>query len=71
MTNTDGFLGNGDAFEQRMGFLNRQDWRLAFLNRVARSPDRMGRISVDNMSGHKPVEQHPNRGQVLLYGGWR
>jgi hypothetical protein len=25
------FLGNGDALEQRMGFLNRQDRRLAFL----------------------------------------
>jgi len=49
-----------------MGFLNRQDWRLAFLDRVARTPDGMGRISVNNMSGHKPVEEHANRGQVLL-----
>src|ERR1700739_347769 len=31
------FLGNGDAPEQRMGFLNRQDRRLAFLDRVARA----------------------------------
>jgi hypothetical protein len=25
------FLGNGDVLDQRMGFLRRQDWRLAFL----------------------------------------
>jgi hypothetical protein len=31
------FLGNGDALEQRMGFLSRQDRRLAFLDRVARA----------------------------------
>jgi hypothetical protein len=54
-----------------MGFLNRQDRRLAFLDRVARAPDGMGRISVNNMAGHKPVEEHPDRGQVLLYGGRR
>jgi hypothetical protein len=29
----------------------------------------MGRISVNNMAGHKPVKEHANRGQVLLYGG--
>ena len=54
-----------------MGLLDRQDRRLAFLDRVARAPDGMGRIGFDNMAGHKPVEEHSNRGQVLLYGGWR
>jgi hypothetical protein len=39
-----------------MGLLRRQDPRLAFLDRVARTPDGMGRISVNNMAGHKPVE---------------
>ena len=39
-----------------MGFLNRQDRRLAFFNGIARAPDGMGRISVNNMPGHKPVE---------------
>ena len=29
------FLGDGDALEQRMGFLGRQDRRLAFLDRIA------------------------------------
>src|ERR1700739_2051350 len=65
------FLGNGDALEQRMGFLNRQDRRLAFLNRVPRTPDRMGRISLYNIAGTQPVEEHANRSQVLLDGGRR
>jgi hypothetical protein len=51
-----GILGNGDTFEQRMGFLGCEDRRLAFLNRIARAPDGMGRISFNNMPGHKPVE---------------
>src|SRR5260221_14275084 len=54
-----------------MGLLRRQDRRLAFLDRVARAPDGMGRISVNNMPGHQPVEEHANRRQVLFYGGWR
>jgi hypothetical protein len=54
-----------------MGLLSRQDRRLAFLDRVARAPDGMGRISVNNMPDHKPVEEHANRGQVLLDGRWR
>ena len=29
-----GFLGNGDTLEQCMGLLNRQDRRLAFLDRI-------------------------------------
>lgn len=62
------FLGDGDAFEQRIGFLNRQDGRLPFLDRVARAPDGMGRIGLNNMAGHQPVEGHADRGQVLLDG---
>ena len=54
-----------------MGFLSRQDRRLAFLDRVARTPDGMGWISLNNMAGHKPVEEHANRSQVLFYGGRR
>jgi len=30
----------------------------------------MGRISFNNMPGHQPVEEHADRGQVLL-NGWR
>jgi hypothetical protein len=51
-----GFLGNGNAFEQRMGLLSCQDRRLAFLDRLARAPDRIGRISLNNMAGHQAVE---------------
>ena len=43
------FLGDGDALEQCLGFLDCQDRRLAFLDRVAWAPDGMGRISVNNM----------------------
>jgi hypothetical protein len=39
-----------------MGFLSCQDRSLAFLDRIARAADGMGRISVNNMAGHKPVE---------------
>jgi len=39
-----------------MGFLSRQDGRLAFLDRVARAPDGMGWIGFDKMADHKPVE---------------
>ena len=31
----------------------------------------MGRISFNNMPGHQPVEEHADRGQVLLDGGRR
>jgi hypothetical protein len=48
-----------------MGFLDGQDRRLAFLDRVARASNRVGWIGVDNMSGHQQVEQHANRGQVI------
>jgi len=34
-----------------------------------RASDGMGRISFNNMPGHKPVEQHANRGQVLFTEG--
>jgi hypothetical protein len=48
--------------------LDRQDRRLALFDRVAWTLDRMGRISVNNVARHQPVEEHPNRGQVLLRG---
>ena len=54
-----------------MGFFSRQDRRLAFFDRVARAPDGMSRISIDNVPGHKPVEEHANGGQVLFHGGRR
>jgi hypothetical protein len=65
------FFGNGDTLEQRMGLFCRQHRRFAFLERVSWTANRMGRISFDNMSGHQPVEQHAERGQVLFYGGRR
>jgi hypothetical protein len=36
-----------------MGLLNRQDRRLAFLDRVPRTPDGMGWISVNKGSPHE------------------
>jgi len=62
------FLSSGNALEQRMGLLRRQDRRLAFLDRVARASNRMRRISFNNMPGHQPVEEDANRRQVLFDG---
>jgi len=53
-----GFLGNRDALEERMGLFGCQDWRLAFLERIARATDRMGRIRFDDVAGDQPIEEH-------------
>jgi hypothetical protein len=44
---------------------------LAFFNDIFGTAHGMGRIDVDDMPGNKPVEQHPERGQVLLDCGRR
>jgi len=38
------------------------------LNGVFRPAHGVGRIDVDHMAGNQPVEQHAQRGQVLLDG---
>ena len=40
--------------------------RLAFLHDVFRAAHGMGRVHVDDVAGHQPVEEHAERGQVLL-----
>ncbi len=35
---------------------------------VARATS-LGRVEGDHLAGDQPIEQHPDRGQVLLHGG--
>ena len=61
-----GRFGDGNAVEQRPGLVGRQHRCLAFFHDIFGAVHGMGRIDVDDMPGNKPVEQHPERGQVLL-----
>ena len=63
-----GRFDDRNAVEQRAGLVGRKDRRLAFLDDVFRAAHGMGRVDVDDMAGDKPVEQHAQRGQVLLDG---
>ena len=38
---------------------------------MLRAADRMGRVGCDHLAGDQPVEQHADRGQVLLDGRLR
>jgi hypothetical protein len=48
------------------GFLLRQHRRLAFPDRVFRSPDRRRRVRGHDLAHDQPVKEHPDRRQVLL-----
>jgi hypothetical protein len=64
--------GSGvDRGQQRVHLLDREHGGLALANAVFRSPYRMGRVAFHDGSGHQPVEEHPDRGQVLFDGGLR
>ena len=50
-----------------MGFFDRQDGRLAFLDRIARAPDRISRIGFDNISiqaGRRGSEFRENENEL-------
>ena len=57
-----------DAVEQLAGFLGRQHGRLALPDDVFGAAHGVGRVHVENVARHQPVEQHPERRQVLLDG---
>jgi hypothetical protein len=57
-----------DAVEKRAGLVGGEDRRLALFDDVFWAAHGMGRIDVDHMPGDEPVEQHAERGQVLLDG---
>lgn len=52
-----------------MHLLGREYGGLAFANAVLRSADGMGWIGLHDVAGDQPIEQHPDRGQVLFDGG--
>ena len=56
-----------DGVQQRARFLAVEHRRLAFLHDVFRAAHRVGRVHLDDVAGHQPVEQHPQRRQVLLH----
>ena len=48
-------------------FLRGEHRRLAFLDHMLRAPHRARRIERQDLADHQPVEQHPDRRQVLLH----
>jgi len=65
------FFNDRYAIEKRASFIGCQNRRLALFHDVFWTAYLMGRIDVDDVPGNKPVEQHAERGQVLLDGRWR
>ncbi len=60
-----------DRVEQPAGFFPRQHRRLALPDDVAGTAHRMGRVRLEHLAHHQPVEQPPQRREVLLDGGRR
>jgi len=60
-----------NAVEQLAGLLGGKHGRLAFFDDVFGTAHGVGRIHVDDVADHQPVEQHAERGQVLLNRGRR
>ena len=57
-----------DAVEQLARLIWREDRRLASFDGVLGPTDRMGGIDSDHLADDEPVEQHADRGEVLLDG---
>ena len=57
--------------EQLTGLLGRQHRRFALLDDVFWAAHGVGRIHVEDVAGHQPVEEHAKRGQGLLDRGRR
>ena len=55
-----------DAVEQLTGLLGRQHRRFALLDDIFWAAHGVGRIHVEDVAGHQPVEEHAQRGQGLL-----
>ena len=60
-----------DAVEQLSGLLGRQHRRFALLDDVFGAAHGVGRIHVEDVAGHQPVEEHAECGQGLLDRGRR
>ena len=57
-----------DAVEQLARLRRRQHRRLAALGRVLRPAHRVGGIDRENLPDDEIIEQHPDRGEMLLDG---
>jgi hypothetical protein len=55
-----------NAVKQLAGFFGHEHERLAFSHDVFGIAHGVGRIHVDDVADHQPVEQHAQRSQVLL-----
>jgi hypothetical protein len=60
---------DGNAVEQLAGFLGGKHGRLAFFHDVLGAAHHVRRVYPDDLADYKPVEQHAQRGQVLLDRG--
>lgn len=61
--------GDRNAVEQLARLVGRQYRRLAFFHDILWAAHGVGRVYVQDAARHKPVEQHSERGQVLLHRG--
>src|SRR5579883_2586160 len=46
----------------------RQHGRFALLHAVLRAANGVRGVCRDHLAGNEPIEEHPDRGQVLLHG---
>ena len=51
-----------DAVQQRPRLLGGEHRRLALRHHVAQAAHGVGRVRLDDVAGHQPVKQHPQRG---------
>ena len=60
-----------DRIEEHPRFLRREHRRLAFLRGILWPTDRARRIRWDDLADHEPIEEHPDRGEMLFHRGGR
>ena len=60
-----------DRIEERPRLVSFQDRRLAALHDMLRPAHGRGRIHRNDLSGHQEIEEHADRGKMLLHGGRR
>ena len=61
--------GDRDAVQQLAGLFGREHGRLAFFHDVLGAAHGMSGVDVQDVADDQPVEQHAQRGQVLLDRG--
>ena len=56
--------------DERAGFLPVEYRSLAFLLRIFRASDGMGRVGVQNVADYEPVKQHSQCREMLFHRGF-